>query len=137
MTKHLVAVALVLAGCSVDAAPIEVDLVVLTAGSAAPVAAGDTCTLRAQPAWRQGVNCQLVLRCGEHDLFGGALPGGYAVCEAVDGTLTTAVDDVAGADGDPAIEVDALARTIDWHDTADGTNVTFAFAGETRPTATW
>lgn len=133
----VVVLASLLVGCEVDAERFEVDLAVASAGPAAPVATGDACTLRFQPAWRQGVNCQLVLRCGTHDLFGGALPGGYAGCEAEDGHLLSALDGVPGSDGDPAIDVDATAREVRWRDHADGTEVTLAFVGETRPTEPW
>lgn len=142
MTRRRLALALRLAlvacaGCAVDAAPIEVDLVVTSAGAAAPVRAGEPCRLRVQPAWRQGVNCQLVLSCGDEDLFGGARAGGYAVCEAEGGALTRALDDVAGRDGDPAIALDALARTVTWRDRAVGTEMTLSFVGEPRDTAAW
>ena len=45
---------LALVGCSARAEPLEADLVVASAGPASPVAAGEHCVLRMQPAWRSG-----------------------------------------------------------------------------------
>jgi hypothetical protein len=78
---------MLLTGCAADGAPIEGDLVVTEAGLAAPIAVGTTCTFRLRPAWRQGVDCQLLVTCPSADgtgtdLFGGRRVGGYAAFHA-------------------------------------------------------
>jgi hypothetical protein len=130
-----------LVGCAADAAPIEVDLVVDVAGSAAPVRAGTTCVLRMQPAWRSGVDCQLVLRClgsgGDEDLFGGHRPGGYAVCDTVDHTFVRALDAEHVRDGDPAVDVDLATGTVTWRGPLPDETATLRMVGEPRPIAAW
>lgn len=131
------------AGCAADAEPLESDLIVTHAGPAAPVSEGARCLLRMQPAWRQGVNCQVVLRCpasdgsGEVDLFGGRRPGGYAVCETDDGAFTSALDDEPRTDGDPALHVDLAAGVVTWRDRDEGERATLRVEGEPRVAAAW
>lgn len=132
---------LLLAACAADAAPIEVDLVVTEAGPASPVPAGTACTLRMQPAWRSGVNCQLLLRChragGDHDLFGGARIGGYSVCDTAEHAFTHAFDGEAARDGDPALTVDLAARSASWRGPHEGERAELRFTGEPRSIAPW
>lgn len=125
-------------GCAADADPLETSLVVLEAGPAAPLAVGDTCTMRMQPAWRSGVNCQVLVRCegADVDLFGGRRIGGYAVCETTDHRFTTATDDDP-RDGDPAIALDLEAERLTWRDARPGQTLTLAFAGERRSIEPW
>jgi hypothetical protein len=103
------------AGCAARAEPLDAEGVVVAAGPAAPVAKGSRCSLGLWPAWRQGVNCQLLLRCGGTDLFGGKRVGGYAVCETRDRHFVHALDDKP-FDGDPALDLDLPARRIRWRD---------------------
>lgn len=138
----LAAILAVLSGCAADAAPLESDVVVTSAGVASPVAQGTRCVLRMQPAWRQGVNCQVLLRCGEgteseHDLFGGRRVGGYAVCEAEGHAFLTAHDGEPRTDGDPAIHVDVASRTITWSDRRAGTTAELHIEGPVRLAAAW
>jgi len=138
----LVAILALVPGCAADAAPLESDLVVLSAGPASPVSEGTRCVLRMQPAWRQGVSCQVVLRCdeggaAEHDLFGGRRPGGYAVCEAAEHAFLSAHDGEPRTDGDPAIHVDVPARTITWRGRREGETAALRMEGEPRPVAAW
>lgn len=138
--RHLV-LALVLTACAADADPIEADLVVATAGPGSPVAVGTACTLRMQPAFRQGVNCQLVLRCTppgrEEDLFGGRRIGGYAVCDTEAHAFTRAFDGEHARDGDPAVTVDVAARTVSWRGPTSGETAELTFTSEPRPIAAW
>lgn len=124
-------------GCAARAEPLEVDLVVAEASPSAPVAAGTACVLRMQPAWRQGVNCQLLVRCGEEDLFGGARVGGYARCDYADDAFLSARDDEPRTDGDPAIDLDVRAGTLAWRGPGDDETARLAFAGATRRGPTW
>lgn len=131
---------LALVGCSADGAPIEGDLVVSEAGLASPVAAGTACRFRLRPAWRQGVDCQLLVTCpateldedGE-DLFGGRRAGGYARCETADHAFLRALDDDP-LDGDPAIDLDLRERALTWRGSRPGQTATLTLVGETRPT---
>jgi len=132
------AVALALPGCAADGAPIEGELVVTEAGLAAPVPVGTACQFRLRPAWRQGVDCQLLVTCpgidddGE-DLFGGRRVGGYARCETADHAVLRALDDDP-LDGDPAIDLDLTAGTLTWRDRAAAQTLTLSVIGESRPT---
>ncbi len=129
---------LALAGCAADGVPIEGDLVVSEAGLAAPVASGATCQFRLRPAWRQGVDCQLLVTCppteldedGE-DLFGGRRVGGYARCETAEHVFVRALDEDP-LDGDPAIDLDLPARTLRWRGNRPGQTLTLTLVGETR-----
>jgi hypothetical protein len=131
---------LVLSGCAADGAPLEGDLVVSEAGLASPVTRGTSCRFRLRPAWRQGVDCQLLVTCppteldedGE-DLFGGRRVGGYARCETADHAFVRALDDEP-LDGDPAIDLDLPARTLTWRGSRPGQTATLALVGEPRPT---
>jgi hypothetical protein len=127
--------------CAADAAPIEVDLTVAEAGPGSPVPAGTACTLRMQPAWRSGVNCQLLLRCQhagrDHDLFGGARIGGYSVCDTAAHAFTRAFDGEPVRDGDPALTVDLEARTASWRGPHEGEHAELRFTSELRSIAPW
>lgn len=131
---------LVLTGCAADGAPLEGDLVVSEAGLASPVPVGATCRFQLRPAWRQGVDCQLLVTCpptendedGE-DLFGGRRVGGYARCETADHAFLRALDDDP-LDGDPAIDLDLAAGTLGWRGNRPGQTATLTLVGETRPT---
>lgn len=123
-----------LGGCEADAAPLEADVVVVSAGQDAPVAAGTRCLLRMQPAWRQGVNCQVHLACGEEDLFGGRRVGGYSVCNTEAHAFLDATDDEAIRDGDPALVIDLRAGTLDWRGARPGQVLAMRVQGPTRPT---
>ena len=124
-------------GCAADGAPSEGDLVVTEAGLAAPVPVGTACTFRLRPAWRQGVDCQLLVTCPNDtdgtDLFGGRRVGGYARCETADHAFVRALDD-DHLDGDPAIDLDLGAHTLTWRDRASAQTLTLSIVGETRPT---
>lgn len=142
--RHLVLAAILalVSGCAVDVAPLESDAVVTRAGVASPVAEGTRCVLRMQPAWRQGVSCQVLLRCdeggdGEQDLFGGRRIGGYAVCEADGHAFLSAHDGEPRTDGDPAIHVDVAARTITWRDRREGATAELRIEGAARLAAAW
>lgn len=141
--RHVVLSAILafVAGCAVDAAPYESDAVVTAAGAASPVAEGTRCVLRMQPAWRQGVTCQVLLRCGggasAHDLFGGRRIGGYAVCEAAEHAFLSAHDGEPRTDGDPAIHVDVAARAITWRDRRAGETAELRLEGAPRLAAAW
>ena len=129
---------MLLMGCAADGAPIEGDLVVTEAGVAAPIAVGTACTFRLRPAWRQGVNCQLLVTCPTEDgtgtdLFGGRRVGGYARCETEDHAFLRALDE-DHLDGDPAIDLDLSARTLAWRDRASAQTLTLAIVGDTRAT---
>ncbi len=132
------ALALSLGGCAADGAPIEGALRVTEAGLAAPVVSGTECHFRLRPAWRQGVDCQLLVRCpgveddGE-DLFGGRRVGGYARCETRDHAFLRALDDDP-LDGDPAIDLDLEARTLAWRGPRPDESLRLEIVGETRPT---
>ena len=128
---------LALVGCSARAEPLEADLVVASAGPASPVAAGEHCVLRMQPAWRSGVNCQLLVQCGDEDLFGGRRIGGYAVCDYAADAFLSALDTERRTDGDPAIDLDVEAGTLAWRGPSDGEEASLAFAGPTRRGPTW
>ncbi len=137
LTRHLaLALSLLLAalaaGCAARAEPLEGQGTVIAAGPAAPVAPGSRC-LRLWPAWRQGVNCQLLLQCGRTDLFGGKRVGGYAVCQTRDRHFLRAVDDQP-LDGDPALDLDLVAKRIRWRDRDPGATLEIALASvrETR-----
>lgn len=142
----LVALVALVSGCAVDAVPFESDVIVVSAGPASPVAEGTRCVLRMQPAWRQGVNCQVLLRCDtrasnpdevDHDLFGGRRVGGYAVCDAANDAFLSAHDGEPSTDGDPAIHVDVTARTITWRGRGDGETAELRIQGEPRLAAAW
>jgi hypothetical protein len=139
--RPLLPLALLLSACAADAAPLEVDLTVAEAGPGSPVPAGTACTLRMQPAWRSGVNCQLLLRChgpsGEHDLFGGARIGGYSVCDTADHAFTRAFDGEAVRDGDPALTVDLPGRAASWRGPHDGEHAELRFTSELRSIEPW
>ena len=131
---------LVLVGCAADGAPIEGDLVVSEAGLAAPVPRGSACRFRLRPAWRQGVDCQLLVTCAPteldadgEDLFGGRRVGGYARCETAEHAFLRALDDDP-LDGDPAIDLDLPARTLSWRGNRPAQTLTLVLVGETRPT---
>lgn len=134
----VLACTLALPACAADGAPIEGELVVTEAGLAAPVPVGTACQFRLRPAWRQGVNCQLLVTCpgidddGE-DLFGGRRVGGYARCETADHAFLRALDD-DHLDGDPAIDLDLAAGTLTWRDRAAAQTLGLSVVGETRPT---
>ena len=134
----VLACTLALPACAADGAPIEGELVVTEAGLAAPVPVGTACQFRLRPAWRQGVDCQLLVRCpgiaddGE-DLFGGRRVGGYARCETADHAFLRALDDDP-LDGDPAIDLDLGAGTLHWRDRAAAQTLGLSVVGETRPT---
>ena len=115
-----------LAGCAARAQPLEAQGRVIAAGPGAPVRVGSACDLRLWPAWRQGVNCQLLLACGGVDLFGGKRIGGYAVCETRDRHFLRALDDRAVVDGDPALDLDLERKRIEWSD--GGVGATLAIA---------
>ena len=129
---------LALRGCAADAEAIEGDLVVTEAGLAAPVPVGTACSFRLRPAWRQGVNCQLLVTCpgvdedGE-DLFGGRRVGGYARCETADHAFLRALDD-EHLDENPAIDLDLSEGTLRWRDRAAAQTLTLGVVGESRPT---
>ena len=136
--RSLVLAALLLpTGCAARAEPLEADVVVVAAGPGSPVTEGTRCLLRMQPAFRQGVNCQVLLRCGEEDLFGGARIGGYARCDYADDAFLTALDGEPRTDGDPALDVDLGLRTIVWRGPHEGESVTLALDGATRAGPTW
>lgn len=130
-----------LVGCAADGAPIEGDLVVREAGLAAPVPVGTQCHLRLRPAWRQGVNCQVLVTCDAPegserptvDLFGGTRVGGYARCETDDHAFLRALDDDR-LDGDPAIDLDLAEGSLDWRDRQPEATLSLALVGATRPT---
>lgn len=126
-----------LGGCAADGAPIEGDLVVTEAGLAAPVPVGTSCSFRLRPAWRQGVDCQLLVTCPNDtdgvDLFGGRRVGGYARCETAEHAFLRALDD-QHLDGDPAIDLDLEAHTLTWRDRAAAQTLTLSIVGDTRPT---
>jgi hypothetical protein len=137
------AAACLLAACAADGAPIEGTLVVTEAGPEAPVAIGTECHFRLRPAWRQGVDCQLLVQCpgsdevgadedGE-DLFGGRRIGGYARCETADHAFLRALDDDP-LDGDPAIDLDLAAGTLAWRDRRPTQTLALTLVGPTRPT---
>ena len=109
------------AACAADGASIEGDLVVTEAGPAAPVPVGTACHFRLRPAWRSGVNCQLLVNCPvpDEDLFGGRRVGGYAVCETLDQAFVRAEDDNA-LDGDPAISLDLPSASLTWRGAREG-----------------
>lgn len=133
--------ALLLTACAADAAPIEADVVVASAGPTSPVPAGTACTLRMQPAWRQGVNCQVLLRChppaGDHDLFGGARIGGYAVCDTAAHAFTRAFDGEHVRDGDPALTVDVEGGRLTWRGPHEGETAELTITGALRPIEPW
>jgi hypothetical protein len=143
--RHVVvfaAVSILAFGCAADAAPLESDAVVVSAGAASPVPAGTRCVLRMQPAFRQGVNCQVLLRCdegseAEHDLFGGRRIGGYAVCEAADHAFLSAHDGEPSTDGDPAVHVDVTAGTITWRGRRAEETAELRIEGPPRLAAAW
>lgn len=140
MASWMAVWALLAGGCAADAVPLEADLVVEEAGAASPVPVGTSCTLRMQPAWRSGVNCQLVLHCGPgegQDLFGGRRIGGYAVCDTADHAFTHAFDGEHVRDGDPAIDVDLEAGTVSWRGANVDETATLRIAGEPRSIAAW
>jgi len=95
--------------------------VVTEAGLAAPVPVGTACHFRLRPAWRSGVNCQLLVTCPvpDEDLFGGRRVGGYAVCETLDQAFVRAEDDNA-LDGDLAISLDLSSASLTWRGAREG-----------------
>lgn len=107
--------------CAADGASIEGELIVTEAGVASPVPIGTACHFRLRPAWRSGVNCQLLVTCPalDEDLFGGRRVGGYAVCETADHAFLQAEDDNA-LDGDPAIMFDLTATVMTWRGPREG-----------------
>ena len=129
---------LALPASAAHAETIDRHLVVTEAGLAAPVPVGTACSFRLRPAWRQGVNCQLLVTCpgvdedGE-DLFGGRRVGGYARCETADHAFLRALDD-EHLDGDPAIDLDLSGGTLRWRDRAAAQTLTLGVVGESRPT---
>ncbi|MBX7191026.1 MAG: hypothetical protein K1X94_03160 [Sandaracinaceae bacterium] len=131
-------IALTLPACAADGAPIEGDLRVTEAGLAAPIQTGTECHFQLRPAWRQGVDCQLLVTCpgadedGE-DLFGGRRVGGYARCETAEHAFLRALDDDP-LDGDPAIDLDLTAGTLTWRGRRAEESLTLEIVGETRPT---
>ncbi len=108
------------------AEPLEAEGRVVAAGAGAPVGIGSPCRLRLWPAWRQGVNCQLLLECGGVDLFGGKRIGGYAVCETRARHFLRALDDRAVVDGDPALDLDLVRRRIEWRDGGEAATLAIA-----------
>lgn len=128
-------------GCEADAAPISAQLTVVEAGVGSPVRVGTTCSLRMQPAWRSGVNCQVILRCsvnGEDvDLFGGRRIGGYAVCETREHAFVSAFDGEPMRDGDPAVTVNLDERTITWTGAHDGETASLEVVGDVEVIAAW
>ncbi len=130
-----------LLGCSADAAPLEADVIVESAGAASPVRAATPCTLRMQPAWRSGVNCQVLLRChlpgGDEDLFGGRRIGGYSVCETAEHAFVSATDDENVRDGDPALRVDLGTRTLSWRGPHAEETAELRITSELRPMEAW
>ena len=110
-----------LTACAADGAPIAGELVVLEAGAASPIAVGTACHFHLRPAWRSGVNCQLLVTCPEPDadLFGGRRIGGYAVCETSAHAFVRAEDESA-LDGDPAILLDLPAASLSWRGAREG-----------------
>lgn len=127
MTRTLAALLFLLAlpGCEADGASLEGELVVAEAGLASPVPAGTACHFRLRPAWRSGVNCQLLVTCPlpDHDLFGGRRVGGYAVCETQDHAFLRA-EDTDALDGDPAIALDLPSETLTWRGSREGESAT-------------
>lgn len=125
MLLTLACLLLSLAGCAADGASIAGELVVLEAGAASPVTVGTACHFHLQPAWRSGVNCQLLVTCPEPDadLFGGRRIGGYAVCETSAHAFTRAEDESA-LDGDPAILLDLPAASLSWRGSREGETAT-------------
>lgn len=107
--------------CAADGASLEGELLVTEAGIASPVPVGTACHFRLRPAWRSGVNCQLLVTCPvpDEDLFGGRRVGGYAVCETADHAFLQAEDDNA-LDGDPAIFLDLAASALTWRGAREG-----------------
>jgi hypothetical protein len=128
-------------GCAADAAPLTADVIVESAGAGSPVPADTACTLRMQPAWRSGVNCQVLLRChlpgGDEDLFGGRRIGGYSVCETEDHAFVSATDDENVRDGDPALRVDLGTRTLSWRGPHAEETAELRITGELRPMEAW
>ena len=114
---------------------------VSSAGPGSPAPAGTACTLRMQPAWRSGVNCQVVVRChtahGDEDLFGGTRIGGYAVCDTAAHAFVRAADGENVSDGDPAILVDLPARTLSWRGPHDGETAELSLTSELRTIEPW
>jgi hypothetical protein len=103
-----------LVGCTARAEPLDAEVVVTAHGEASPVRTGTRCQLRMRPAWRQGVNCQVLLRCGTEDLFGGRRIGGYAKCDFEDHHFTRALDRERRTDGDPALDLDLQTGILRW-----------------------
>ena len=110
-----------LSACEADGAPLEGELIVTEVGLASPVAIGTECHFRIRPAWRSGVNCQLLVTCPgpDHDLFGGRRIGGYAVCETEAHAFLRATDESA-LDGDPAIALDLPGESLTWRGAREG-----------------
>ena len=106
---------LTVGGCAADGASLEGELIVTEAGLASPVPIGTTCRFRLRPAWRSGVNCQLLVTCPapDADLFGGRRIGGYAVCETASHSFVRA-EDTSALDGDPAIVLDLPQGSLEW-----------------------
>jgi hypothetical protein len=130
----LLVLVLLATGCAARAEPLEAEGRVVAAG--APVRVGSACSLRLWPAWRQGVNCQLLLACGGVDLFGGKRIGGYAVCETRDRHFLRALDERAVVDGDPALDLDLVRRRIDWRDGGEGESLAIALLSVRETPAT-
>jgi hypothetical protein len=126
-----------LGACAAHAAPLEHDVVVSSAGPASPLKVGTACVLRMQPAWRRGVNCQVLLRCGEVDLFGGKRVGGYARCETDANVFLSADDDEPLTDGDPALHVDVATGRLAWRGSHDGESASLRVRGAGRRGPEW
>lgn len=119
-------------GCAARAAPMHVALVVELAGPGSGLKPSQACTMAMRPAFRQGVNCQVLLQCGQKDLFGGRRIGGYAVCDYEDNAFLSALDDKP-RDGDPALRVDVRAGRVRWQDREENQYATLQFAGAVQP----
>lgn len=126
-----------LAACAARAEPLERDVVVTEVGPASPLQVGTACVLRMQPAWRQGVNCQLLLRCGDVNLFGGKRIGGYARCETEANVFVSADDDEPLTDGDPALHVDVTRGRLAWRGPREDERVVLLARGDARRPAEW
>lgn len=84
---------------------------VVGAADPAVVADGTACSVEVAPAdggWE--LDCRIVVRCGDHVLYGESPMTGYAACGVVPSYVVDAR--TSDADGDPAMTLDLAAGTV-------------------------
>lgn len=85
----------------------------VTRASGVDLSPGDRCTVSVRNESRGGFACRVSVECGGIALFGGRIPGGYAICTERDGRWIRAEDhELASKDGDPALDLDVEQQTV-------------------------